>query len=917
MFCKNGKFMRNRQYFVQDLGPNNNILIGKQINVNPQKPLHIPIGSDGLQSLGGIMLRGLFIFLVLFGLLLCPTIHGKSYGGEDFSLSGIKTGDISARVPFVKNMGQYDQNIAYCAHIFGGYVCLTHDCKILYILPNNREGKIEIIVLREEFEGENDGSIRGQNPSGTEINVFHGNTQSHWRTDIPAYGELNLGEIYPGIKTVLRAAHDNVEKIFVVQPLADPSLISLRLNQADRLEVNQNGELEVINSSGRVTFSRPVAYQIAADKKEPVEIAYSVEGNSYCFEIGEYDKSRELIIDPLLKSTYLGGTSIEGALLGSSIIVDDSGYVYVAGRTYSTNFPFTSGVYQDSSAGRYDIYISKFDNDLENLIASSYLGGIFDDGGRGGPAMRLSDDGYLYITGQTKSPNFPITSGVYNESYIGAEDLFVAKLSADLTSLIASTFIGSPGFDQVNSMAIDGNGNIFICGHTRHGGYPTTGGAFQEDTAGIGNMPWGGELFISKFDPDLVNLMASTFLGGSEFEDCGYLAIAENGDVYVMGTTGSDADFPIQPGAYMDTFGGASYGGDAFVAKFNNDLSSLLASTYFGGNQNDWGYGIAIDGDGNLFINGHTASLNLPTPVAAFDTSYNGTGITDTDDCAYIAKFGPNLDTLLVCTYIGGTMRQTSYNLILDDYSNVYLCGAVNSLDFPTTPGAYSREFSGGSFQFGGDGFMVRLNNDLTELQAGTYLGGSGQEAIDRMAIDQNGNMFICGTTNSDDFPIMPGAYDPEYSGGGIDEWSGDQYVAKFEFDGDIDDDSVLDIYDNCVFDANTDQEDIDQDSIGNACDNCVYTYNPDQSDVDEDGIGDVCEYICGDANGDETVNVSDAVHIINYVFVGGDPPDPIESGDCNCDFTCNVSDAVWIINYVFVGGNEPCDTDGDAVPDC
>ncbi len=648
-----------------------------------------------------------------------------------------------------------------------------------------------------------------------------------------------------------------------------------------------------------------------------VEISYKNEGDSYGFEIGEYDKTRELIIDPLLKSTYLGGTSIEGAVLGSSIVVDDQGYVYITGRTYSTNFPFTPGVYQDSSAGRYDVYISKFDNDLENLIASTYLGGAFDDGGRGGPGMCLSDDGYLYVSAQTKSPNFPVTTGAYNETYIGAEDLFVAKLSSDLSSLIASTFIGSPGYDQVNSMAIDGSGSIFICGHTRSGQYPTTAGAYQEDTAGIGSMPWGGELFISKFDSDLENLLASTFLGGSEFEDCGYLAIADNGDVYVMGTTGSDADFPIIPGAYMETFGGASYGGDAFVSKFNNDLSSLLASTYFGGNQNDWGYGIAIDNDGNIFINGHTASKDLPTPVAAFDTSYNGAGITDTDDCAYIAKFGPNLDTLLTCTYIGGTMRQTSYNIILDDSSNVYLCGAVNSLDFPTTPGACSREFNGGSFQFGGDGFMVRLNNDLTELQAGTYLGGSGQESIDRMAFDQNGNLFICGTTNSDDFPIMPGAYDPEYGGGSIDEWSGDQYVAKFEFDGDIDDDSVLDIYDNCVFDANTDQLDSDQDSIGNACDNCEYVYNPDQADSDEDGIGDVCEYTCGDSNGDEIVNVSDAVFIINYIFAGGNPPDPIESGDCNCDYICNVSDAVWIINYIFAGGKKPCDTDGDTIPDC
>jgi CubicO group peptidase (beta-lactamase class C family) len=139
--------------------------------------------------------------------------------------------------------------------------------------------------------------------------------------------------------------------------------------------------------------------------------------------------------------------------------------------------------------------------------------------------------------------------------------------------------------------------------------------------------------------------------------------------------------------------------------------------------------------------------------------------------------------------------------------------------------------------------------------------------------------------------------------------------VAGFAKDAEMD--GIVAGLDNCPFEYNPDQEDFDNDGVGDICDNCQYVSNPGQEDLDQDGTGDACEYICGDANNDESVNVSDAVHIINYVFIGGDPPDPMESGDCNCDYTCNVSDAVWIINYVFAGGNEPCDINGDSVPDC
>jgi M6 family metalloprotease-like protein len=148
-----------------------------------------------------------------------------------------------------------------------------------------------------------------------------------------------------------------------------------------------------------------------------------------------------------------------------------------------------------------------------------------------------------------------------------------------------------------------------------------------------------------------------------------------------------------------------------------------------------------------------------------------------------------------------------------------------------------------------------------------------------------------------------------------VDSIVDDKLYASVTRDPDLD--GVIGAADNCPLVYNPSQEDYDGDLVGDSCDNCIYDYNPSQADGNGNDIGDACDYICGDANDDKDVNVSDAVSIINYVFAGGNPPEPLIAGDVNCDGDVNVSDAVSIINYVFAGGNIPCDPSGDGIPDC
>ncbi len=650
------------------------------------------------------------------------------------------------------------------------------------------------------------------------------------------------------------------------------------------------------------------------------------------------DSAQERIISSNLVSTFLGGAGNEGNVLSESMAIDDEGYVYVAGRTLSIDFPTTVGCFQGDKNGNYDIFVSKLSPDLSTLIASTFIGGIYSEGERGSPDIVLDDNGDIYLTCLSFSYDFPTSSGAYDEDIKSNGDIIVCKLSNDLSTLLASTFIGTLGIEQVNSIALDQMGNVFIAGYTRHSGFPTTDGAFQRTYYGTGAMTWGGEVFISKFNSDLTELLASTFLGGSDWDEGGYLAIKDNGDVYLVGSTrsgitGSAVPFPTTTGAFSETHGGGSYGGDAFVSLLSNDLSTLIASTYLGGNSNDWGYGIVLDDLGNVFVTGHTPSSDFPNTTGAYDEDYNSIYGTDVGNDMYVSKFSPDLSTLIASTFLGTERHDISLEITIGQDDNIYIGAHTNTTLFAdlVTPGCFDRDFNGGGFEYGGDIIVASFNPDLSDLISATYLGGSGQEDVGDINLDNDGNIYLTGFTNSSDFPTSAGVIQDHYNGGSVDTWGGDAFVAVIPrgYYTDVDDDGVADLGDNCPDAANIEQEDLDEDGIGDFCDGCPENYNPGQEDSDEDGVedacdncpehynpgqedsngndvGDLCDYVCGDLDDDKLINILDIVYLINYKYKSGPAPDPLESADVNNDILVNILDIVYLINYKYKDGPDP-----------
>src|SRR3990172_2472926 len=525
------------------------------------------------------------------------------------------------------------------------------------------------------------------------------------------------------------------------------------------LWVNEHGELVAETELGPVKFTKPVAYQEIDGKRVDVAVDYILQNTKpetqnskrqfpkssiqnlsstsigdpkskivnhkciYGFAVASYDRTKDLIIDPLLASTYLGRTGYD---VGYSLALDTSGNVYVTGYTASTDFPTTSGAYDISfNGGYYDVFVSKLDGGLTSLLASTYLGGSGDDsgllastygGGSGddsGGSLVLDTSGNVYVTGHTWSTDFPTTSGAYDTSFNSGGyypyDVFVIKLDGELTSLLASTYLGGSSGDHGRSLAIDPSGNVYVPWLTCSLDFPTTSGAYDTSRNNY------GDVFVSKLDGGLTRLLASTYLGGSSIQRGNSLALDTSGNVYVTGFTYS-RDFPTTSGAYDTSYNGGGgfyvYGADAFVSKLNSGLTSLLASTFLGGYSYEEGDSLALDTIGNIYVTGETRSANFPTTSGAYDTSQNG-GFYDYN--VFVSKLDGGLTSLLASTYLGGSSHDRGDSLALDTIGNIYVTGRTGSTDFPTTSGAYDdTSYNGSSTAFVSKLYITLYEDDCS-----------------------------------------------------------------------------------------------------------------------------------------------------------------------------------------------------------
>lgn len=718
-------------------------------------------------------------FVCLFEILGCAMLAAQSNTTvlTNRLVSSNASGDLSKPEPeaqrkilesygklplsFETNEGQTDAKVKFLSRGPGYTLFLTGDEAVFSLrqgrtggeaLPANPPLKPRVVpmadaVLRMKLWNANPAAkVTGLNEQGGMSNYFVGSDPAKWRTNVPTYAKVKYQEIYSGIDLVYYGNQQQLEYDLIVSPGADPHRIAFDVRGAKRIRQDAQGELVLKVGEAEIRWHKPIVYQETNRSRHEIAAHYVItDANHVGFKLAKYDTSRPLYIDPLIYSTYLGGSAADG---GNGIAVDSSGNAYVSGYTESANFPITSGAFQTSLGGSYDAFVAKLNPTGSALVYSTYLGGSSYDQGNG---IAVDSSGNAYLTGFTESANFPVTPGAFQTTFSGGQNAFVTKVNPAGSGLVYSTYLGRGG-ENGYGIAVDTAGDAYIAGTTFSPDFPVTQGAFQTTLSGAYNA------FVTKFNPAGSALAYSTYLGGN-YQDSGFgIAVDNSGNAYVTGFAES-ADFPVTPGAFETTYGGGNpeVFSCAFVTEFNSSGSALVYSTFLSGsreNEEDVGFGITVDNSGDAYVAGYTTSTNFPTTPGAFQTTLKGASN------AFVTKLNPPGSGLVYSTYLGGNGYDLGIGLAIDRAGNAYVTGSTSSTNFPVTRGALQKNFAGVE-----DAFVTKFNPAGSALGYSTYLGGSGNDYGMGIAADSTGDVYVTGGTESADFPITTGAFQTTFGG--------------------------------------------------------------------------------------------------------------------------------------------------------
>lgn len=651
---------------------------------------------------------------------------------------------------FEANAGQFDARVHFLARAHGKRLFLVREGMVLLLDPSRAPYDVQAVVRIEFNDASKRSSLEGVDRLAATTNYFRSGQNI---ADVPNFLRVRQREVYPGVDVLYYGNQGRLEYDFIVAPGGDPKRISLRISGHDALRITEAGDLVLTTIAGDLVMKRPAAYQEREGERLDVPVRYAVTGNELRFEVAAYNHDSTLVIDPLLAySSFLGGSA---GSVARAIALDAAGNIYVTGHTGSTDFPLV-GAFQTKLAGTTDGFVTKISASGTARVYSTYIGGR--NGHTFPRGIAVDSTGSAYITGETTSTAYPVTSGAYRTSAGASTPGFATKFSPQGNALAYSTFI--PG-GQAKAIAVTAAGNAVITGQA-DGLFTTTPGVVQPNSTG------GLDAYVLQLNAAGTAAVYSTRLGGQADDDGRGVALDSLGRTYVTGSTKSSGFPLVNP--FQSTLGGNQ---DAFVAQLDAAATALVYSTYLGGSLSDSGNAIALDAQGNAYIGGTTYSLDFPV-LRAFQSTkaYTGTGHEAVNQ-AFITKLAPSGQTLVYSSYLGGRSclsgggscdpngnDETALAIAVDAAGIAYLAGMTRSITYPqvdaiqSMPGFYANSIP----------FVARVQDRANATLL--YSVALGEKSTDAypfdgeaagVAVDAAGNAYAAGYVVMN-FPVTPGA---------------------------------------------------------------------------------------------------------------------------------------------------------------
>lgn len=665
----------------------------------------------------------------------------------------------SRPLSFTENDGQFGEETRFRAEAGGAGIFIC-DNEVVYLFARDtdellKEGsarpgesphkfnrpryKKEFAMLKAHFIGAGDDvEIVGEDLLPHYNNYFIGNDPAAWRTDVPNYAAVTYRNLYPGIDLKYYGDGKSLKYDFIVSPGADPSQIEIRYEGAQEISVFSNGDLEAVTEFGPAYEKAPYIYQVIGGARHEISGRYEIKsGGSFGFALdGSYNRSYPLIIDPeLVFSSYLGGESVDVCVC---LAVDSNECVYIAGSTNSWYLPVNNAFQDEFQLGMWDSFIAKISPLGHSLIYCTYFGGSNDDEIWD---IAIDSNDNLCVSGQTTSHNLPILNPYLDHVINFSTMVFIAKLVPTGNALIFSTYFGGSAGDACYSIDIDQQDNIYIAGGTGSADLPMVNPIF-------GAYDNSGDGFVVKFSPDCLNLLFSTFIGGSDSDYINDIKVDRYSGIHMAGSTYS-GDFPLIRPA-ISQFG---VGSNGFAARISQTLDSLDYCTYIGGVGTGEAFCIDPDSMGNSYVGGWVYyDIPLLNPIDSIRSGYE----------AFILGFYSHGDSLIYGTYYGGSYVELIYDIEVADNGDIYATGFTASDDIPLA-NPYDDNLSGDS-----DCLIAQISSGGDSLIFGTYFGGSEGEECHVIELDESGNIYISGITSSTDLPVVNpciGSYDNAWDG--------------------------------------------------------------------------------------------------------------------------------------------------------